>query len=48
MFVYAHVSSRIGNGSNTGFWSDLWIGDVIKFPSLFAITQKGKGSVAVM
>nr|GEY38241.1 RNA-directed DNA polymerase, eukaryota [Tanacetum cinerariifolium] len=44
------IFKRIGNGINTRFWSDCWIGDLplyAKFPQLYALELDKDASVAV-
>ncbi|GKA10549.1 RNA-directed DNA polymerase, eukaryota [Tanacetum coccineum] len=46
---WEHCKIRIGNGSTTRFWYDLWIGDMplyAKFPRLFALDLNKDCSVA--
>nr|GEU53737.1 RNA-directed DNA polymerase, eukaryota, reverse transcriptase zinc-binding domain protein [Tanacetum cinerariifolium] len=45
-----HCKKRIGNGNDTRFWFDCWIGDIPlrdKFPRLFALELEKEASVAV-
>ncbi|GJW13637.1 RNA-directed DNA polymerase, eukaryota [Tanacetum coccineum] len=45
-----HCKKRIGNGTDTSFWYDSWIGDSalhVKFPRLFALELDKDISVAV-
>nr|GEX91119.1 RNA-directed DNA polymerase, eukaryota [Tanacetum cinerariifolium] len=47
---WSHCKKRIGNGINTRFWSDCWIGDLplhAKFPRLYALELDKDASVAV-
>nr|GEV92352.1 RNA-directed DNA polymerase, eukaryota [Tanacetum cinerariifolium] len=47
---WSHCKKRIGNGINTHFWSDCWIGDLpldAKFPHLYALELDKDASVAV-
>nr|GEV90198.1 RNA-directed DNA polymerase, eukaryota, reverse transcriptase zinc-binding domain protein [Tanacetum cinerariifolium] len=45
----SHCKKRIGNGIDTSFWYDSWIGDTplrVKFPRLFALELDKDSSVA--
>nr|GEV87033.1 RNA-directed DNA polymerase, eukaryota [Tanacetum cinerariifolium] len=45
----SHCKIRVGNGRNTNFWKDLWIGDsrlCLMFPRLYALDINKDGSVA--
>ncbi|GJW48476.1 RNA-directed DNA polymerase, eukaryota [Tanacetum coccineum] len=47
---WSHCKKRIGNGDDSRFWFDCWIGDVplrVKFPRLFALDLNKEASVAV-
>ncbi|GJU75866.1 RNA-directed DNA polymerase, eukaryota, partial [Tanacetum coccineum] len=47
---WSHCKKRIGNGNDTRFWFDCWIGDIPlrdKFPRLFALELDKEASVAV-
>ncbi|GKA73884.1 RNA-directed DNA polymerase, eukaryota [Tanacetum coccineum] len=47
---WSHCKKRIGNGTDTSFWSDCWIGDMplrAKFPRLFALELDKEASVAI-
>nr|GFC19899.1 RNA-directed DNA polymerase, eukaryota, reverse transcriptase zinc-binding domain protein [Tanacetum cinerariifolium] len=47
---WSHCKKRIGNGDDSRFWFDCWIGDVplhVKFPCLFALDLNKEASVAV-
>nr|GEY93341.1 RNA-directed DNA polymerase, eukaryota [Tanacetum cinerariifolium] len=47
---WSHCKKRIGNGNDTRFWFDCWIGDIPlrdKFSRLFALKLDKKASVAV-
>nr|GEX58751.1 hypothetical protein [Tanacetum cinerariifolium] len=46
----SHCKIRVGNGSNTSFWKDLWIGDsrlCLAFPRLYALENNKDCTVAV-
>ncbi|GJS13387.1 RNA-directed DNA polymerase, eukaryota [Tanacetum coccineum] len=45
---WSHVKKRIGNGADTRFWSDQWLGDsplCVKYPHLFALEMDKHASV---
>ncbi|GJZ06339.1 F-box protein PP2-A12-like protein [Tanacetum coccineum] len=45
---WSHVKKRIGNGADTRFWSDQWLGDsplCVKYPRLFALEMDKYASV---
>ncbi|GJZ35159.1 RNA-directed DNA polymerase, eukaryota [Tanacetum coccineum] len=45
---WSHVKKRIGNGADTRFWSDQWLGDsplCVKYPRLFALEMDKHASV---
>ncbi|GKC95436.1 RNA-directed DNA polymerase, eukaryota [Tanacetum coccineum] len=45
---WSHVKKRIGNGADTRFWSDQWLGDsplCVKYPRLFALEMIKHASV---
>nr|GEV64012.1 RNA-directed DNA polymerase, eukaryota, reverse transcriptase zinc-binding domain protein [Tanacetum cinerariifolium] len=47
---WSHCKKRIGNGNDTRFWFDCWIGDIPlrdKFPRLFALELDKEASVVV-
>ncbi|GJV18248.1 hypothetical protein Tco_1363571 [Tanacetum coccineum] len=47
---WSHCKKRIGNGCDTRFWFDCWIGESplhIQFPRLFALEQDKDISVAI-
>ncbi|GKC56846.1 RNA-directed DNA polymerase, eukaryota, partial [Tanacetum coccineum] len=47
--LISHCKRRIGNGMNTSFWNDVWIGDVklrLRFPRVFALETNKVCSVA--
>nr|GEX35549.1 RNA-directed DNA polymerase, eukaryota, reverse transcriptase zinc-binding domain protein [Tanacetum cinerariifolium] len=47
---FSHCKIRVGNGSNTSFWKDLWIGDsrlCLAFPRLYALENNKDCTVAV-
>ncbi|MCI22479.1 pantothenate synthetase, partial [Trifolium medium] len=47
-WVAEMISRSIGNGANTCFWSDLWIGDsllCVKFPRLFSLSLQKEAKV---
>ncbi|GJY37600.1 RNA-directed DNA polymerase, eukaryota [Tanacetum coccineum] len=49
-FDWSHCKKRVGNGNDTRFWRDRWIGDKplsVKFPRLFALELNKYVSVAV-
>jgi hypothetical protein len=42
---------KIGNGENTRFWEDTWLGDkplALQYPSLFVIVQHKQVTVATV
>nr|GEW19668.1 RNA-directed DNA polymerase, eukaryota [Tanacetum cinerariifolium] len=46
----SHCKIRVGNGSNTSFWKDLWIGDsrlCLAFPRLYALKNNKDCTLAV-
>ncbi|GJZ35153.1 retrovirus-related pol polyprotein from transposon TNT 1-94 [Tanacetum coccineum] len=50
VLFWSHCKKRIGNGDDSRFWFDCWIGDVplrVKFPRLFALDLNKEASVAV-
>nr|GFA29053.1 hypothetical protein [Tanacetum cinerariifolium] len=45
---WSHVKKRIGNGANTSFWSECWLGDIYlraKYPRLFTLEMDKEASV---
>ncbi|GJX62019.1 RNA-directed DNA polymerase, eukaryota [Tanacetum coccineum] len=47
---FSHCKIRIGNGCNTSFWKDPWIGDsrlCLQFPRLYALENNKECTVAV-
>ena len=49
MDFYCHMTKKIGNGSNTLFWEDIWRGDkklMHKFPRLYALENNKRVDVA--
>nr|GEX65334.1 RNA-directed DNA polymerase, eukaryota [Tanacetum cinerariifolium] len=45
---WSHVKKRIGNESDTSFWSECWLGDIhlrAKYPCLFALEMDKEASV---
>ncbi|GJT73341.1 RNA-directed DNA polymerase, eukaryota [Tanacetum coccineum] len=47
---FSHCKIRVGNGRNTSFWKDLWIGDsrlFLAFPRLYALENNKDCIVAV-
>ncbi|GJZ16837.1 hypothetical protein Tco_0552960 [Tanacetum coccineum] len=45
---WSHVKKRIGNGADTRFWFDQWLGDsplCVKYPRLFALEMDKHASV---
>nr|GEZ18872.1 RNA-directed DNA polymerase, eukaryota [Tanacetum cinerariifolium] len=47
---WSHCKKRIGDGTNTSFWSDPWLGDIplkIKYPHLFSLELDKDATVAV-
>ncbi|PWA87712.1 RNA-directed DNA polymerase, eukaryota, Reverse transcriptase zinc-binding domain protein [Artemisia annua] len=46
---YSSMRKRIGNGRNTRFWSDVWVGDQTlkeRFPRVFALERIKDCSIA--
>ncbi|PWA87168.1 hypothetical protein CTI12_AA134350 [Artemisia annua] len=46
---WSHCKKRVGNGINTSFWSDCWLGDIplkAKYPRLFALELEKDATVA--
>ena len=46
--TYQHVKKKLGNGKNTRFWEDLWVGEKpLKeaYPSLYFISNNHNISV---
>nr|GEW30673.1 RNA-directed DNA polymerase, eukaryota [Tanacetum cinerariifolium] len=47
---WSHCKKRIGDGTNTSFWSNPWLGDIplkIKYPRLFSFELDKDATVAV-
>ncbi|GJS86121.1 RNA-directed DNA polymerase, eukaryota, reverse transcriptase zinc-binding domain protein [Tanacetum coccineum] len=47
--LYSYIQKKIGNGENTSFWDDVWIGDTplkSKFSRLYALEDSKRISVA--
>ena len=48
---FRRVKFRVGNGNNTRFWEDIWLGDTplaVQYPSLYNIIQRKEDYVATI